>query len=220
MGKSKTQTQGVDNVTAGRQHDVFAAGQALAGQQLAPVNGAVNSALSNYQNAATQGNLGLSALGGNTAAVQQLTNPYTQQVIDQSNAQFGKTANQAQNSIAARAAAAGAFGGDRAAVSQGVALGNLGIGQNQLDANLNLQGYQQAMGQAGQLAQLGLGANGNAANIGQYLTQQGQAAQSHNFDVLQSANSSLQPHGQTQTQGGNLFGDILGGASTVAGLVG
>ncbi len=213
MGKSKTTTQSVDNVTAGRQHDVFSAGQALAKQQLAPVDHSVYQARDNYSNAANQGNLGLSALSGNADAVRQLSNPYTQQVVDATTAQYGKSANQLQDSIAARAASAGAFGGSRAAVAQGVGLGNLANDQTLATAQLRSQGYQQAQQQASQLAQLGQNANGQLGNIGQYLTDQGRAAQSHNFDTLARANAAAGQHGTSQTQPGSLLGDLGGIAS-------
>ena len=219
MGKSKTQTQGVDNVTAGRQHAVFAAGQALAAQPLAPVNGAVNSALGNYQGAATAGNLGLGALSGNQADVSQLMSPFQQNVIDQVNAQYGRGAANITNSINANAAAAGAFGGNRAAVAQGQGLSDLANQQALQVAGITNQGYGQAMNQASQLANLGMSANGNAAGIGQYLTQQAQAAQAHPFDTLAQAANAAGQHGTTQTQGGNLFGDILGGAAAVKSFI-
>jgi hypothetical protein len=212
VGKSKTQTQGVDNVTSGRQQDVWNAANAYSAQPLAPVNGAVNSALGNYQGAASAGNLGIGALSGNTRDVSQLMSPYQQQVIDQVNNQYGRGAAHITNSVNANAGAAGAFGGNRAAVAQGEGLSDLANQQALQVAGITQQGYGQAMNQAGQLANLGMGANGAAANIGQYLTQQGQAAQAHPFDALAQ-------HGTTQTQSGNLFGDILGGAAAVKSFI-
>ena len=43
--------------------------------------------------------------------------------------------------------------------------------------------------------------------------------QAHPFDVLQSANSSLAPHGTSQTEGGSLWGDVLGGAAAVKSFI-
>lgn len=220
MGKSKTQSSGVDNTTSGRQDQVWGSANALANQQLAPVNGAVGQALGNYQGVAHAGNLGIGALSGNPADVQQLMSPYQQQVIDQVNNQYGRGAAHITNSVNANAAAAGAFGGDRAAIAQGQGLSDLANQQALQVAGITNQGYGQAMNQAGQLANLGMGANGAAANIGQYLTQQGQAAQAHSFNTMQQAYGTAGNHGQTQTQSGSLLGDIAGIGSTVAGMFG
>jgi hypothetical protein len=219
MGKSKTQSTGVDNVTAGRQHAVFAAGQALAGQHLAPVDPSVAAAQRNYQGAASAGNLGLQSLSGDQGAYSHLANPYQQNVTDAVNAQWGRQAANVSDTIAARAQAAGAFGGSREAIAQGQGLSDLANNQMQQIAGLQYQGFNDTQNRAAQLANLGMSANGAAAGIGQYQTQQAQAAQSHPFDVLQSANSSLQPHGQTQTQSGNLWGDVLGGAAAVKSFI-
>jgi hypothetical protein len=216
VGKSSTTTAGVDNVTAGRQHEVFAAGQALAKQQLAPVDPSIAAAQHQYGQTVQAGNLGMSALSGNADAVQQLTDPYQQQVIDATTAQFGKTADQVQNNVAARAAAAGAFGGSRAAVTQGVAVGNAAIQQNQMIAQLRSQGYSDAQARAQVLAQMGQAATGASANLGMYQTQQAQAAQSHNFDTLAAARQAAGDHGTTQTKPGNLLGDVEGIANTVS----
>jgi len=216
LGKDKKQTSGVDDTTAGRQQQIWNSANATAQHGLAPVNGAVNTALGNYQNTAAAGNLGIGALSGNRADVNQLMSPYQQQVIDQVNNQYGRGFAHMTNNINAAASSAGAFGGNRAAVAQGEGASDLANQQALQIAGITQQGYGQAMNQANSLANLGMGANGQAAGIGQYLTNQAQQANSFGTNTMEQAYGVAGNHGTQQVQPGNLWGDILGGASTAA----
>jgi hypothetical protein len=74
--------------------------------------------------------------------------PYTEQVIEQTQKDIGRLGDRQQQALKDRAVAAGAFGGGREAI------GSAEIGRNVLDqqartgAQLRSQGFQQAMGQA------------------------------------------------------------------------
>ena len=75
-------------------------------------------------------------------------NPYTEEVIEQTQKDIGRLGDRQQQALKDRAVAAGAFGGGREAI------GSAEIGRNVLDqqartgAALRAQGFQQAMGQA------------------------------------------------------------------------
>ena len=82
------------------------------------------------------------------ASISQFMNPYTEQVIEQSQKDIARLGGKQQQALKDRAVAAGAFGGGREAI------GSAEIGRNVLDqqartgAGLRAQGFQQAMGQA------------------------------------------------------------------------
>ena len=88
---------------------------------------------------------GAQNLAGSTGAfdpssVSQFMNPYTEQVIEQTQKDIGRLGDRQQQALKDRAVAAGAFGGGREAI------GSAEIGRNV--AALRAQGFQQAMGQA------------------------------------------------------------------------
>ena len=96
---------------------------------------------------------GAQTLAGSTGAfdpgsVSQFMNPYTEEVIEQTQKDIGRLGDRQQQALKDRAVAAGAFGGGREAI------GSAEIGRNVLDqqartgAALRSQGFQQAMGQA------------------------------------------------------------------------
>jgi hypothetical protein len=129
------------------------------------------------------------------------------------------------NTVNDAATQAGAFGGSRHGVAEGVALGQLGQGHEQQMAGLTSQGYNDAMGRAGQLANLGFNANSAAGNIGSYM-QSINAANDPNmrrYQLLSGALGSM-PHGSTSTttqqNGHNGFSGALGGAATGADIGG
>jgi len=139
------------------------------------------------------GNLGLGgarALGGNADAVRNMMNPYESEVMASLAPMYQKAREGAMSSIASRATQAGAFGGSRAAVSQGVALGELANQEAMTGANMRYQGFNDAMQRAGMLANLGMGANQARAGYGQYLSDRP-------FNMLRDAYSMV-PRGGTQ----------------------
>lgn len=112
------------------------------------------------------GGLGLDALSGNTAATQQLMNPYQQQVIDANNAQWQHVNQQTQNQINDRATRAGAFGGSRQGVATGTALAANNQSQQGQTAGLLQGGFSDAMNRASQLASGGYAGAQSNANLG------------------------------------------------------
>ena len=106
-----------------------------------------------FQSAAGTLGRGAEAVAGSTGtfdprSVSQFMNPYTEDVIRQSERDIDRLGTKQQQGVRDRAAAAGAFGGGRQAI------GEAEVGRNVLDqqartgAGLRAQGYQQAMGQA------------------------------------------------------------------------
>jgi hypothetical protein len=96
---------------------------------------------------------GAQTLAGTTgsfdpASVSQFMNPYTEDVIRQSEKDISRLGTKQQQGLSDQAVQAGAFGGGRQAI------GSAEIGRNVLDqqsrtgSQLRAQGYQQAMGQA------------------------------------------------------------------------
>lgn len=156
------QTQ-LDQDTKNRMGSIWSAGQAAANDGPGPLlNGAANYN-GQQMNAGRQGT---AALAGNPDAVKQMMNPYQQQVIDANNADWQHTNAQTMNAVDDHATQADAFGGSRAAVSQGAALANNNRAQGAQTADLLAGGYGQAMNQAGQLAQMGQQANAQNTQLG------------------------------------------------------
>ena len=154
-----------------------------------------------FQSAAGTLGKGAETVAGSTQAfdpssVSQFMNPYTEQVIEQTQKDIGRLGDRQQQALKDRAVAAGAFGGGREAI------GSAEIGRNVLDqqartgAQLRSQGYQQAMGQAqsafenqqrrqqqaaqifGGLGQAQAGIGGAQAALGQGQAQLGMGLQS------------------------------------------
>jgi hypothetical protein len=156
---------------------------------------------------ATQANLGryqpflgqaTSSLSQGTltpGAIQSFMSPYTQNVVDATQAQFANENAQQAQSLNANAAKIGALTGDRSQVAQGILAGQQQAAQAPVIAGLYNQGYQTAAQTAGQAAGL---ANQNAAlasSIG------GQAQQYGANDIA----ALLGIGGLQQTQQQNVF---------------
>jgi len=171
-GGKQVTTETVDPATKAYADKVRAmGGNAASGYTTVGPNAATTGALDTYGKYSDAGVNGLAALGGDPSAMAKFMNPYQQQVVDASNANFAKTSQMVGNQADSNATLAGAFGGSRAALTKGAAQG---AAQGQHDAQiagLLDQGYNTAAGQAGKVANLGFGANGEAANIGDYLRQ-------------------------------------------------
>jgi hypothetical protein len=161
----------------------------------------------NYFSGATQaGQQGLDALGGDSAAVERLMNPYQDQVIDSLMGDWDRIAQKTQMDVGDRASAAGAFGGSRHGVASGVADAEVDMAARTQIADLRRGGYNDAMGRAGQLA--GFGFQGAQAGMGMdaYLREidrlrnGGFAA-----DTLKQGLMGL-PYGKTTTTRGTSYG--------------
>lgn len=166
-GSGQRQTQNsqtsVDSTTAGRMGSIWNAGVGAGNAGPGPlINGA-----SGYNSGLMQaGATGAAALGGDAAATQALMNPYQSQVIDANNTQFAKTQAQSINATDDAATKAGAFGGSRHGVAEGVALGNNAMAHDAQNANLLQSGYNDTMNRAGQAAQMGFAGAGANSQLG------------------------------------------------------
>ena len=116
--------------------------------------------------------------------VSQYMNPYTQAVIERTQEDIERQRQMAANRLGAQASAAGAFGGSRQGVAEGVLAGEYGRMGADIAAQQRQTGYSQAMqsamadraarlGAAGQLAGLGQQAFGTGQAIQQQQAQQG-----------------------------------------------
>lgn len=155
-------TQGPDAVTQGRVTDIYNAAQAAGGQVPTGVSGAQDF----YGNAQTYGQQGAAALGGDPTAVARYMNPYQDQVMNRMFDAFGRQNALTSKGVNDAATRAGAFGGSRHGVAEGVALGENGRNQQMQVASLLQGGYNDAMGRAAQSAELGFNAAGAGANLG------------------------------------------------------
>jgi len=161
--KQTTNEEGVDAFTKGQLGSIWNAAQQNA-------QGGPGQLLTGAGQYGTQlqggGSLGIGALSGDPASIQKLMNPYQQQVIDANNAEWQHTNAQTLNQVNDAATQAGAFGGSRHGVAEGVALSNNNRAQQGQTANLLSQGYGQAVNQAGQLAGYGLAGSQLNAGLG------------------------------------------------------
>jgi hypothetical protein len=136
-----------------------------------------------------------SGMGPNIA---QFQNPYTQQVIQRTEQDIARQREMAMNQLGAQAGAAGAFGGSRHGVAEGVLggeyarmAGDMAAQQRQagfntaLGAAQNQQGIGlQAAGQLGNLAQTGFGMG---MGINQQQMQQGMMQQALQQQIIDAA---------------------------------
>jgi hypothetical protein len=215
-GGGKTKTSTSSSSTSALPQYAQAYGQLLGQAQnvaTTPYNPATNQQVAGFTNPqnqafdATQANLGAyqpylgeasSSLSQGTltpGAIQSFMSPYTQNVVDATQAQFANENAQQAQSLNANAAKIGALTGDRSQVAQGVLAGQQQMAQAPVIAGLYNQGYQSAAQTAGQAAGL---ANQNAAlasSIG------GQAQQYGTNDIA----SLLGIGGLQQTQQQNVL---------------
>lgn len=121
------------------------------GQQTAginTINQASNSAQPYYNQAA-----GLATGAANpltSAQIQQYQNPYTQDVVNATQAQFNDQNGQQQNSLKGTAAQQGALGGDRQAVAQAQLAGQQNLAQAPVIAGLYSNSYNSGLQTAAQ----------------------------------------------------------------------
>jgi hypothetical protein len=158
-GKSKS---GANKATQRQQNEVYNAGK-MAGDSIPQP---ILQSQGTFGAQQTAGQQGLDAMTGNAAAAEKFMNPYQQQVMDKMNAQFANQNQMTTQGINDQATQAGAFGGSRHGVAQGVALGENARNQGMMTANMLSQGFEGAMGRAGQVADLGFGGARAGAELG------------------------------------------------------
>jgi hypothetical protein len=185
------------------------------GQLVAPVNAQQTAGINNINMAANQAQpyytqaAGLASGAANpltAAQIQQYQNPYTQNVVNATQAEFNDQNAQQQNSLKGSAAAQGALGGDRQAVAQAQLAGQQQLTQAPTIANLYANSYNSGLQTAGQqfqqnplaaassIAGIGAGAQGAALqgagaqiNAGTLQQQTQQAADTANYGQYQAA---------------------------------
>jgi len=165
---SSRSTTGLDPQTQQWVSQIFRASQTAAGTTPPGVDPLTTQAGQFYGDQMAGAARGAAALGGDAAATAALSNPYTEQVIDASRQGFDALQQRTARDVASQATAAGAFGGSRAAVAQGVAQAANTRDQAQMEAALRNQGFEGAMQRAGALTNFGFGAAQGAQGVGAY----------------------------------------------------
>lgn len=122
-GLSPTQQAGINNISA------------VAGPDSPFIN-----------QAAGYANTGASEI--DPANIQRYINPYVNNVVDATQANFNQSNKQQYNDIAGNAAAAGALGGDRLAVAKAETARQQNLAQNPVIAGLHADAYKQALAAA------------------------------------------------------------------------
>jgi hypothetical protein len=165
--------------------------QAYSGQLVAPVNAQQTTGISNINaNAGSaapsvQQALGLAGGAANPltqAQIQSYLNPYTQNVVDATQAQFNDQNAQASAKLKGNQISQGALGGNRNGIAQATLSGQQQLAQAPVIAGLYNSGYQNAVQTAAQQYQQNpLAAAGSIANFG--LSGQNAALQGANAQV-------------------------------------
>lgn len=222
-GGSQTVTQRLDPETQAQIRKMFGFADAAGDTQMPGLSDATKQAMAGFGSASAGGNLGLSALGGDPNAIKSFMNPYNEDVINATMGDFSHLRDQTLGSVNDQATRAGAFGGSRHGVAEGVALGELGRGEQSALAGLRSSGFDSAMGRANGLANLGLAGNAGLAGLGEYARNVAidQDPAMHRF-AMQKAALTGTPYGTTQktTASSNPLAAIMGALSTGAGLFG
>lgn len=178
--------------------------QAYSGELVSPVNAQQTTGINNinanagYANPFIQQATGLATGAANPLTAQQIQNymsPYTQQVVDATQAQFNKQNAQQQAQLTGNNISQGALGGNRVGIGQATLAGQQATAQAPVIANLYNQGYGQALQTAAQQYQANpLAAAGSIANFG--LSGQNAALQGANAQI--GAGTLQQQTGQAQ----------------------
>jgi hypothetical protein len=123
------------------------------------------------------------AIGGTQRAMQAplqvgaYANPYTSAVIDRTQQDIERQRQMAMNQLGAQATAAGAFGGSRQGVAEGVMAGEYGRMAGDMAAQQRQQNYSQALQAAMADRQARLGAASQMGQLGQQAFNTGQTIQ-------------------------------------------
>lgn len=152
-------------------------------------------------------------------SVAQYLSPYTQQVVDATQAQFHNQNAQQANQLKGSAASAGAFGGDREAVMQAQLAGQQQLAQAPVIAGLYNQGYSQALGEFNNQQQTGLQAQQEqiAARLAAQQQRSGFNLQAQGLGLTaQQAQAQAQLAAQQQQGGFNLQAQGMGSAAQQA----
>lgn len=116
-------------------------------------------------------------LAGFQPQAQQYMNPYTSEVINRTQQDIMRQQQMAQNQLGAQATAAGAFGGSRQGVAEGVMAGEYGRMAADIAAQQRQQAYNQALDTAFRTAGMQQAGAGGLAGLGGELFGMGQQTQ-------------------------------------------
>ena len=139
-----------------------------AAQPSAPPNVFESSAAAMRGAGQTYGNL-----AGFQPSAQQYMNPYTQEVIDRTQQDIMRQQQMAQNQLGAQATQAGAFGGSRQGVAEGVMAGEYGRMAGDIAAQQRQQAYNQALDTAFRTAGVQQAGAAGLGGVGSQLFGQG-----------------------------------------------
>lgn len=131
--------------------------QGFTGQEVAPVNAQQMAGIGDINK--YTGQIAGTAAPISAADIQRYQDPYTNQVIQATQADFDTQNARAQSQVTGNAAAQGALGGDRIGVAQALTAEGQARVQAPVIAGLRSQGYQQAVGTAENQQQQALRAN-------------------------------------------------------------
>jgi hypothetical protein len=136
----------------------------------------------------------LASLGPTDADISRFMNPYATQVIDRTERERRRAADQEEQQLAAQSVAAGAFGGSRQGILEAERRRNLEQGIADMRATGLSEAYKQAMGQAQALQDARLGAAGRLTEIAQVVPR-GTAEEIARLEAVGAAR-----RGQTQVE--------------------
>ena len=136
----------------------------------------------------------LASLGPTDADISRFMNPYATQVIDRTERERRRAADQEEQQLAAQSVAAGAFGGSRQGILEAERRRNLEQGIADMRATGLSEAYKQAMGQAQALQDARLGAAGRLTEIAQVVPR-GTAEEIARLEAVGAAR-----RGQTQAE--------------------
>jgi hypothetical protein len=141
---------------------------------------------------------------------QQFMNPYQQQVIDATNANFDQSLNRAITQGAQQATAAGAFGGSRGQILQAVMGAQNEMNRNTAISGLQQQGFNQSMSNA-------FGFANQRNNVMNQMAANQRAATIGAADVMRGGvGPTSGSRTETTRQPGGGWGSVLGGIGTIA----
>lgn len=224
-GGNQTVTTTPDQFGDMMRRKVFEAANAAATSPVPGVNPLTTEAEDLYRGFTGGGNLGFGALTGDAEALEKFMSPYTKSVLDEVRSGYGDIRADTIAATNDAATRAGAFGGSRHGVAEGLALGQVAKDQAAREAELLNAGYSDAMARAAQAANLGFGATGALAGLGEYERNVALSLDPalRRFQLLLQAQSGTPQHGtnkQTGAPGTNPIGAAFGGAATGMGAFG
>jgi hypothetical protein len=175
MGGSKKQTttseNALDKPTGAQVGKVYGASDAYANSGPIGADQGTTDAMAGYGATSDFGRRGLLAMQGDPTAMAAFQSPGQQAVLDQMDVAANQAGQAATNATNIDATRAGAFGGDRAAIAQGVAQAGVNTANMQNKAAFTHQNNQDAQSRAMAAANMGFGANQAQMQGGQYLRQ-------------------------------------------------